>query len=145
MLPVGSDEFVEKCGDSCKKEPEKEEFLENILWALNEKDQNKLLRSKQVFNYKWTISPACGEGGVPDERECVVEDVGRVCPRVARINHIGTIGLSQLHLHKLGRVLFNSPLATITLQKGICTFRVQTCLEWNWIRIKAHWAQSEWG
>ena len=50
-----------------------------------------------------TISPACGEGGVPDERERVVEDVGRVGPRVAGINHIGTIGLSQLHLHKLGQ------------------------------------------
>lgn len=35
VLPVGSDEFVEKCGDSCKKEPEREEFLENILLVLN--------------------------------------------------------------------------------------------------------------
>ena len=50
----------------------------------------------------------CGEGGVPDEREGVVEDVCWVAPRVAGINHIGPVGLSQLHLHKLGKVLFNS-------------------------------------
>ena len=43
-----------------------------------------------------------GEGGVPDEGDCVVEDVCWVGPRVAGVHHIGPIGLSQLHLHKLG-------------------------------------------
>lgn len=46
---------------------------------------------------------------MPDEREGVVEDVCWVGPSVAGINHIGPVGLSQLHLHELGKVLFNLP------------------------------------
>ena len=71
----------------------------------------KVVWKKQVFHKKWNISEmlTCGEGGVPDEREGVVEDVCWVGPRVAGIHHIGPIALSQLHLHKLGKVLFNSP------------------------------------
>ena len=41
---------------------------------------------------------------MPDKGESVVEDVGRVGPRVAGIKHIGSIGFCQLHLHKLGKI-----------------------------------------
>ena len=46
---------------------------------------------------------------MPDEREGVVEDVGRVGSRVARIERIGSIGFRQFYLHKLGKILFISP------------------------------------
>ena len=46
----------------------------------------------------------CGEGGVPDQGESVVEDVGGVQPRLAGVNYSGPIGLCKLHVHKLGDV-----------------------------------------
>ena len=47
----------------------------------------------------------CGEGGVPDQRESVVEHVGGVQPRLAGVNYGGPIiGLCKLDFHKLGDV-----------------------------------------
>ena len=73
---------------------------------------------------------------MPDKGESVVEDVGRVGPRVAGIKHIGSIGFCQLHLHKLGKFY----LFRLGCWSG---FRAQTCFELNWILIKT--LIDEWG
>ena len=55
---------------------------------------------------------------MPDKGESVVEDVGRVGPRVAGIKHIGSIGFCQLHLHKLGKILSISPRMLVRVQSS---------------------------
>ena len=45
-----------------------------------------------------------GEGGVPDQAQCVPEDEVRVTPCCARVHLIGPIILCQGDLHELRRV-----------------------------------------
>ena len=45
-----------------------------------------------------------GEGGVPDQAQCVPEDEVRVTPGCARVHLIGPIILCQGDLHELWRV-----------------------------------------
>ena len=50
------------------------------------------------------LTITCGEGGMPDQGESIVEDVGGVQPRLTGVSECGPIGLCQLYVHKLGDV-----------------------------------------
>ena len=50
------------------------------------------------------LTITCGEGGMPDQGESIVEDVGGVQPSLTGVSDSGPIGLCQLYVHKLGDV-----------------------------------------
>ena len=50
------------------------------------------------------LTITCGEGGMPDQGESIIEDVGWVQSRLTGVSDSGPIGLSHLYVHKLGDV-----------------------------------------